>query len=60
MKMMKMVEGIIEWQDREVLRRINVHFKTEAILEEQEYDQIIKEVRKPQVDIDIEKEIEDD
>ncbi len=41
-----MVEGIIEWEDREILRRINLHFKGEPILEEQEYEQIIKEIRK--------------
>ena len=53
-----MVEGIIEWQDREVIRRINVHYQTKDYLEEVEYKNIIKDVRKPQVDI--EKEMENE
>ncbi len=58
MKMMKMVEGIIEWEDREVLRRVAKFFQEENVMTKSEWNIIIKEVRKPQVDI--EKEMEDE
>jgi len=41
-----LVEGIIEWEDREVLRRINTFFKDNMALSMTDYESIIKDVRK--------------
>ncbi len=53
-------EDIIQWQDREVLRRINIFFQGSNTLLLSEYAKILDEVRKPPVDIRINEEIEDE
>ena len=41
-----MVEGLIEWEDREVLRRMSKFFQGENVMTKSEWNKIIKEVRK--------------
>ena len=53
-------EDIIQWQDREVLRKLNTYFQTHDAITKTGYNDIIKAIRKPPVDIRINEEIEKD
>ena len=41
-----MVEGMIEWEDREVLRKISKFFQEDNVMTKSEWNKIIKDVRK--------------